>query len=364
MNEASSLLPLSPAIPEIDQALALLRAGELVAFPTETVYGLGANASNPAAVAKIFAAKGRPADHPVIVHLPGAAHLEHWARDIPTAAWELAEAFWPGPLTLILKRASGVPDVVTGGQDTVGLRVPAHPLARELLRAFAEAGGTGAHGGNKRCGIAAPSANRFGRISPTTAAHVRAELGDAVRLVLDGGPCQLGIESTILDLSRDAAPPRLLRPGSIAAAQIELVLGVSLESIDSEKAKNSNDGPRVSGSLEAHYAPQTPMRSVATDRLLDTLNALHQEGRRCAVLSYSLKPPSQTAMPYVWRKLPDNPAAYAHDLYAALRELDQAGTDLIVLETIPEEAAWLAVADRLRRATYGAGCGTGKGESL
>ena len=204
------------------QAVKLLQDGELVAFPTETVYGLGADAANPEAVAKIFAAKGRPADHPLIVHLPGAGYLDRWARDIPALAWELAEAFWPGPLTLILKRAPAVPYAVTGGQETVGVRVPSHPLALGLLRAYAQAGG----GANQMCGIAAPSANRFGRISPTDATHVREELGDAVALVLDGGPCAVGIESTILDLSRDGEPPRLLRPGHITPEQIESVIGV------------------------------------------------------------------------------------------------------------------------------------------
>lgn len=195
----------------IARAVALLQAGELVAFPTETVYGIGADAANPAAVGRIFTAKGRPADHPLIVHLPGDGGLDRWARDIPTRAWELAEAFWPGPLTLILKRAPAVPAIVTGGQDTVGVRVPAHPLALALLRAYAEAGG----GVDGLCGIAAPSANRFGRISPTDAAHVRAELGDAVQLILDGGRCPVGIESTIVDLTRgDDQAPRLLRRGA------------------------------------------------------------------------------------------------------------------------------------------------------
>jgi len=333
--------------PEIGRAVELLQAGELVALPTETVYGLGADAANPAAVAKIFAAKGRPADHPLIVHLPGAGHLDRWARDIPPAAWELAEAFWPGPLTLILKRAPGVPDAVTGGQDTVGVRVPAHPLALDLLRAFAQAGG----GMNGMCGIAAPSANRFGRISPTDAAHVREELGAAVALILDGGPCPVGIESTILDLSRDASfAPRLLRPGHITPQQIESVLGVLPESA----ARQSDDSaPRVSGSLDAHYAPSTPMRLVAPERLLDFINALRHSGRRCGVLCHSQPP--HAGMPHAWRMLPADPEGYARGLYAALRELDQAGADLIVVEDIPSDAAWTAVADRLRRAACGAG---------
>ncbi|MEO8410850.1 MAG: L-threonylcarbamoyladenylate synthase, partial [Propionivibrio sp.] len=209
--------------PDLARAAALLQAGELVAFPTETVYGLGADASNPMAVAKIFAAKGRPADHPLIVHLPGAAYLDRWARDIPALAWELVEAFWPGPLTLILKREPGVPYAVTGGQETVGVRVPAHPLALDLLRTFVEIGG----GHDCMCGVAAPSANRFGRISPTDAAHVEAELGASVALIVDGGPCRVGIESTIVDLSHDdGLPPRLLRPGHMSPEQIAAVIGV------------------------------------------------------------------------------------------------------------------------------------------
>lgn len=332
---------------DLGRAVRLLQAGELVAFPTETVYGLGADAANPAAVGKIFAAKGRPADHPLIVHLPGAGHLDRWARDIPSVAWELAEAFWPGPLTLILKRAAGVPDAVTGGQDTVGVRVPAHPLALDLLRAYAQAGG----GVNGLCGIAAPSANRFGRISPTDAAHVHDELGDSVALVLDGGPCPVGIESTIIDLSRDKPfPPRLLRPGHVTPEQIETVLGVLPELV---VVKGAGDAPRVSGSLDAHYAPTTPMRLIAPERLLDFMNALRHSGRRCAALCHSQPP--QAGMPHAWCMLPAEPEGYARGLYAALRELDRAGADLIVVEGIPVTPAWLAVADRLRRAACGAG---------
>lgn len=321
---------------EIDRAVALLKAGELVGIPTETVYGLGADAANPQAVAKIFAAKGRPADHPLIVHLPGAKHLDRWAIDVPDLAYELAEDFWPGPLTLILKRAPGVLDAVTGGQDTVGLRVPGHPVALELLRAFAVAGGSG--------GIAAPSANRFGRISPTTAAHVREELGDAVALVLEGGACAVGIESTIIDLS--SGKPVLLRPGHISPAAIAAVCGVL-------PAAPTVAAPRVSGSLEAHYAPLTPMRRVESGRLLELLNAMRHSGRRCGVLAHSQPP--QAGFPHAWKMLPAEPVGYAHDLYAALRELDHAGVDLIVVEAIPSSPEWLAVADRLRRALAGAG---------
>jgi len=325
---------------EIDRAVELLKSGELVGIPTETVYGLGADAANPAAVAKIFAAKGRPADHPLIVHIPGASHLERWAVDIPDLAYELAEDFWPGPLTLILKRAPDVPDAVTGGQDTVGLRVPGHPVALDLLRAFAAAGGSG--------GIAAPSANRFGRISPTTAGHVREELGDAVSLVLDGGACAVGIESTILDLS--SGKPVLLRPGHITPASIESVCGVLPEA-------PAGAAPRASGTLEAHYAPTTPMRRVEPARLLELLNAMRHSGRRCGVLGHSQPPQaaSEPNAPHMWRMLPAEPVGYAHDLYAALRELDHAGVDLIVVEAIPESTEWQAVGDRLRRALVGAG---------
>ena len=339
---------------EFAKAVALLQAGELVAFPTETVYGLGADAANPEAVAKIFAAKGRPADHPLIVHLPGAAHLDRWARDIPALAWELAEAFWPGPLTLILKRAPGVPYAVTGGQETVGVRVPAHPLALDLLRAFAQAGG----GRGGMCGIAAPSANRFGRISPTDAAHVHEELGSSVALVLDGGPCSVGIESTILDLSRDDGAgglltPRLLRPGQITPEQIASVIGIFPESPAAEAGKSV---PRVSGALDSHYAPRTPMRVVPGEQLAEVLCALRAGGTSVGVMAYGLLP--QAVCWYSLCRLPDNAEGYARGLYAALRELDQAANDIIVVEAIPADPAWAAVADRLRRAAFGSASGS------
>ncbi|MBX3677116.1 MAG: threonylcarbamoyl-AMP synthase [Rhodocyclaceae bacterium] len=323
--------------PDIAEAVALLRRGELVAFPTETVYGLGADAANPAAVAKIFAAKDRPADHPLIVHLPSADHLTRWASDVPDEAKRLAAAFWPGPLTLILKRQANVPDAVTGGQDTVGLRVPNHPLALELLAAF-----DGANGG----GLAAPSANRFGRISPTTAAHVREELGERVSLILDGGPCPVGIESTILDLSRGS--PVLLRPGAIGAADIARVIGHV-----PEMALPQTDAPRVSGSLEAHYAPRTPLQLVSSDGLLFALRDALVAGERVAVLAPTAQAISHELVS--WRQVPADPAGCAHDLYASLRELDALGCARILVQKPPAGDIWLAVNDRLSRAAAGSG---------
>lgn len=308
-----------------EEAASILRHGGLVAFPTETVYGLGADAENPEAVARIFAAKGRPANHPLIVHIGHAGLLERWAADIPPSALRLAQHFWPGPLTLILKRSTRVPDAVTGGQDTVGLRVPDHPVALALLAAF---------GG----GIAAPSANRFGRISPTTAQHVRDELGETVDGILDGGPCRVGIESTILDLSGDH--PRLLRPGAITAAQIEAVLGEPL-------AAPSGDVPRSPGTLLSHYAPQTALTLVSPDSLQGKIKCCLENGERVAVLARSAAPPLTNC---IWQIMPDAPGAYAHELYARLRALDALHVDRLLVEAPPYEAAWRAVRDRLARA--------------
>ena len=315
---------------DVARAAAMLRAGELVAFPTETVYGLGADAGNPRAIAKIFAAKGRPADHPLIVHLPDASHLERWAVDIPEAARKLATAFWPGPLTLILKRHPSVPDAVTGGQDTVGLRVPNHPLALQLLREFDG-------------GVAAPSANRFGHVSPTTAAHVREELGDAVAMILDGGPCAVGIESTILDLS--SGEPRILRPGMLDAAAIGGVLGFSPEFGGQQNA------PRVSGSLEAHYAPRTPLQLMAVAELAEAASQALGAGRRVAVLASH--PIGLSHENLAWCPASADPVQFAHDLYARLRELDAMGCDLLLVAAPPVDEAWRAVTDRLRRAAAG-----------
>jgi L-threonylcarbamoyladenylate synthase len=314
--------------PDIDRAVAILRAGGLVAFPTETVYGLGADAANPAAVARIFAAKGRPASHPVIVHFAGADQAAQWSAGFGPAARRLAERFWPGPLTLIVRRAAHVPDAVTGGQDTVGLRVPAHPLALRMLAAF---------GG----GVAAPSANRYGRISPTTAADVTAELGAAVDLVLDGGACPVGIESAIVDCSGER--PALLRPGSITAQAIAEALGEPL-------AAAGERAPRAPGRLPSHYAPQTPLVLVDAAALVG-LEARFA-GERVAVLALG-EPPGGQAGNVVWVTAPADPALYARALYAHLRRLDRLGCGALLVETPPDEPDWAAVLDRLSRAAGG-----------
>ena len=309
--------------PGLDRAVELLRAGGLVAFPTETVYGLGADASNPAAVARIFAAKGRPADHPLIVHLASAAQVADWAGEFPAAAQALAGAFWPGPLTLVLRRSMRVPDAVTGGQDTVGLRVPSHPVAHELLRRF---------GG----GVAAPSANRHGRVSPTRAGHVREELGERVDLVLDGGDCEVGLESTIVGC--DEGGVTLLRPGHITLADLEQVVGpVRLP---------SSRAPRVPGSLRSHYAPATPVELMTQDAIGDLASG--DGASRLAVLARRPGPPGAAVL--AWRELPADPQGYGRALYAALRELDGLGAGRILVERVPSGDAWAAVADRLERA--------------
>ena len=304
---------------EVRRAAQILRAGGLVAFPTETVYGFGADAASEKAVARLYAVKGRPADHPVIIHFASADQAFAWARDIPQGARELGQRFWPGPLTLILKRSDLAKDFVTGGQDTVGLRVPSHPVAQELLKAFSGA-------------IAAPSANRFGRVSPTTAAHVREDLGNDVELVLEGGPSDVGIESAIVDLS--GTTPVLLRPGRISKQDLESVIGTI-----GDKAASS---PRHSGGLERHYAPRTPARMVPAHALDKEIS----KGKSVAVLAFS-RPDERVDF---WLRMPRDPRAYAQKLYAALRELDSASCEQILVEAPPESAEWDAVRDRLKRA--------------
>jgi len=307
--------------PEVRRAAEILRRGGLVAFPTETVYGLGADASSPAAMKRLYEVKRRPAEHPVIVHFASGEEAFRWAREVPDGARALAKRFWPGPLTLILKRSELAKGFVTGGQDNVGLRVPSHPVAHELLEAFGK-------------GIAAPSANRFGHVSPTTAAHVREDLGKDVDLVLEGGPSEVGIESTIVDFSSGA--PVLLRPGRISRAQLEEVLHSSV----SDRAGSDT---RHSGGLERHYAPKTPARLVPTHELDREIARL---GDKVAVLAFS-RPDERVDY---WLRMPRDPHAYAQRLYAALRELDSAGCDAILVESPPDTADWTAVLDRLGRA--------------
>ena len=313
---------------DIQQAVAILRAGGLVAFPTETVYGLGADARNPEAIRRLFAAKGRPADHPVIVHLANAEAMPEWASHVPPAAVTLAGAFWPGPLTLVLLRAAHVLDLVTGGQETVAIRVPSHPVAHALLDAFGE-------------GIVAPSANRFGRLSPTRAEHVRAELGSAVDLILDGGPTDVGVESTIVDLSGDR--PVLLRPGGITPAQLAAALG------DTPDAPHAAS-PRASGTLPSHYAPRTPLDLIAPDDLEECADQRAAKGSRVAVLAR--RKASSAFSGVTWHVISTESATYARVLYATLRALDTGGYDRILVEDVPDDDAWLAVRDRLRRAAH------------
>jgi L-threonylcarbamoyladenylate synthase len=304
----------------LDEALARLRRGDLVVVPTETVYGLAADAENPAAVAKIFVLKGRPASRPLIVHIHDAAQLDRWAGDVPEYARALAEAFWPGPLSLVLKRDPRVPDAVTGGQDTVALRVPAHPLTRELLARF---------GG----GIAAPSANRYGHISPTTPDHVRDEFGAKTPFLLDGGAAEGGIESTIVSCLEER--PRILRPGLVSAAEIAAATGLPVL-----EAPGADRQPRTAGQDASHYAPRTPARLV---------RYAERSGPEARIGYLGFEPP---AIP-VERdlRLPREPADAARMLYAALRELDEAGLDLILVQTPPPGPDWAGVRDRVERAT-------------
>ena len=326
-GEVGSTRALRGDVPDdIERAVTILRDGGLVAFPTETVYGLGADASNDAAVARIFAAKGRPADHPLIVHLASADALTDWASDIPDAAWRLAERFWPGPLTLILKRAPGVAEAASAGLPTLGLRVPGHPVARALLTRF---------GG----GIAAPSANRFGRISPTSADHVSAELDGRIDAIVDGGRCEVGLESTILDLS--GAHPQVLRPGHIGADALAAVIG-PVRTI-------ARDAPVVPGSLEAHYAPATPMRLVPAE----TLEAEAARAAETGPVAVLARRAPSGPVACRWIRLDADAEAYGRALYARLREADALGVAHLLVEQVPETPPWEAVRDRLRRAVAG-----------
>jgi L-threonylcarbamoyladenylate synthase len=314
---------------EIRAAAALLRAGKTVAFPTETVYGLGADAMNPEAVRRVFAIKGRPADHPLIVHLATAEWLDEWARDISAPARLLAEIFWPGPLTLVLPRQPWVPDAVTGGQDSVALRVPQHPVALDIIAT------SGA--------LAAPSANRFGRVSPTTAEHVRAELGEAVDMILEGGPCRMGVESTIVSLLH--GEPVLLRPGGVSVADLEAVLGTPLAT------GIRRGGVRVPGMHAAHYAPATPLEVHAAPDIWRHATELAGRGLDVAVMRLGSEGAGCADFPCTHREaMPTCAADYARALYATLRKLDAAGFHVLLAETPPDTPEWLAVRDRLARA--------------
>lgn len=312
---------------QIEEAAKALAAGKLVAFPTETVYGLGADASNPEALKRLYNAKGRPEKHPVIVHLYSASEMEKWAASVPEAAHVLGKLFWPGPLTLVLKKAKHVPEQVSGGQDTVALRVPSHPLAQALLTAFGS-------------GIAAPSANKFGRLSPTSAEDVRNEFGDEIALVLDGGPSEIGIESTIVDLSSDQ--PRILRPGMVQSESIM----VALKELGQEITAKQEETPRVPGSLPQHYAPQTPLKVLPESELMSELKNLEEEGKDIAVLSFKAAPLFHKQ----WISAERFPEHYAHTLYRNLRKLDSLGADLILVEEPPQESQWEGIRDRLSRA--------------
>jgi L-threonylcarbamoyladenylate synthase len=310
---------------QIETAVEALRAGEVIAFPTETVYGLGANASNPAAVRKIFALKGRPTDHPVIVHIDHPRYLHRWVRAMPADAEKLAAAFWPGPLTLILPKADNVSEIVTGGQDSVGIRIPAHVMAQQLLTAF---------GG----GIAAPSANRFGRLSPTKPEHVRDEFGESLSIILDGGDSQIGLESTIVSCLSEK--PRLLRPGSITKSQLVAVVG--------ELSEDNSVAPRVPGDQARHYAPSAPVEIVHPDEIEARAAEITGQLQKVGVLA--MRRPLQTQKYMTWINAGHKADVYARTLYNHLRTLDRTGCVKILVQDTPDDEAWVAIRDRLSRA--------------
>jgi L-threonylcarbamoyladenylate synthase len=355
MSSESSVPQSSAAI---HKAVQTLRAGGLVAFPTETVYGLGADAKNPDAIKQIFTAKGRPSNHPLIVHLANPHQLDQvqvdwvpvlapWVRDLSEDALKLIHSFWPGPLTLVFKKDKSVLPEITGGQDTVAIRVPAHPVAQELLRQF-------------QGGVVAPSANRFGKVSPTSAADVRSEFEDILDLiVLDGGDCEVGIESTIIDLSSgDRA--LLLRPGLITPSEIFTKTGIQIFLPgDSNTCKQDANLPRVSGSLRAHYAPNTPLRMYAPGMVLDALSEFPDIKSRVAVAVWdsdsSLSDDGHPSVYFEEVIIPSDSTSLASRLYRSLRDLDQQGWDLILFPEPPAGEEWDGVRDRLQRASFGSG---------
>lgn len=319
----------------VGRAVELLLAGSVVAFPTETVYGLGADAGSATGVASVYRIKGRPPGHPLIVHIADADALGFWAGPSPRSsdALRLVEAFWPGPLTLVMRRREGAPAHACGGHPTIGLRCPSHPVARRLLARFEERGGKG---------VAAPSANRFGKVSPTRAEHVLADLDGDVPLILDGGDAEIGLESTIVDLSGER--PRLLRPGAIPGSELAEAIGEPLGSA-------GPSAPRAPGSLAAHYAPATPIELLDGSDIAGRVASLRARGMRLAV--WSGQPVLANAVE--WLAAPADPQAYGRILYDTLRRLDRLGVDRLLVETVPAGEAWDAVRDRLARAATGSG---------
>jgi L-threonylcarbamoyladenylate synthase len=319
---------------QIAAAVALLKAGGTVAFPTETVYGLGADVYNSSAVQRIFEIKKRPENHPLIVHFADPSRLHHWAREMPEQARKLAEYFWPGPLTLILPRSRHVPKNVTGGQDTVGLRVPDHPVALALLNALGPEGA-----------LAAPSANRFGRVSPTTAAHVHDEFGNAVDMILDGGACKVGLESTIVGFNDQTAI--ILRPGGIPLEALAEVLGGKVI-VPERKSRTV----RVPGAFASHYAPMTPLELWPMESLWRRALELEAEGLRVVTMEWSTQNLSRPENKNILKfSMPQEPKVYGSLLYATLRRFDHEGFDRLLIEAPPDDPAWMAIADRLQRAS-------------
>ncbi|HEY9682088.1 MAG TPA: L-threonylcarbamoyladenylate synthase [Oculatellaceae cyanobacterium] len=337
----------------IEKAASFLKEGLLVSFPTETVYGLGADASNETAIRRLYQAKGRPSTHPVIVHVHSLDAVRNWAVDIPPEFFKLAESFWPGPLTMVLKRANSVLNAVTGGQDTVALRIPKHPIALALLEAF---------GG----GLVAPSANKFGRLSPTLAQHVIDEFKDEVAMVLDGGPCNVGIESTIINLS--GGRPRILRPGMISVDMLSSVIGdveapansvthatnaknALAQVVATDTASDTGSDIRVPGALASHYAPETPLHVVPSHDFYSFLEECAKNNRRVLVVSF--KPQHSGFEPSSWITLAQEPEEFARQIYGALRLLDKRNGDLIVVESPPDkDTGWSGIHDRLSRAAF------------
>lgn len=321
------------ALDQVYAAARCLKVGGVVAFPTETVYGLGAEVANATAVRRIFTIKQRPINHPLIVHIGDLSQLTYWAQAIPKSAWILARRFWPGPLTLILQRNKNVPDYVTGGQSTVGIRIPAHPVALALLNAI---------GSNKA--IAAPSANLYGKISPTSAVHVATILDKKVDMILEGGDCEIGLESTIVGFDRETVS--VLRPGGISLSALEWALNKPVI-----LAKNEKRSVRVSGSSSSHYSPTTPLELYPATELYPAALKLAAQNLHVVVISWSNHHPTQFGNPRIQHiSMPADPVNYGKQLYATLHQHDQAGFDHILMETPPAQPEWLAITDRLQRA--------------